>query len=211
MEEKHRFEEVDTPEEIVLHTAQYFFLMLFILASLITILVFTAKLEEGKTLGDLAPYKTYILLAEIVVFGALATEFGSRWIRDLLVVHIAPDAAATVRIVFRIIAYGVLISAAVSILTENGTAAVSAGAFAGMVAGLAAQSVLSNVVAGVFMAMMRPIRVGDDVTIGANSGKVITITPMHTVLRVEDKDIMVPSSTIVNSVLIRYRKNGDQV
>lgn len=209
MENRRKFEEVDTTEEIVLHTAIYLFLSLFALAGLIAMLVVTSKIEDGRFLGSLTPYKTYVLLAEIIVFGILATEFGGRWIRDLLLVHIATDAASTVRIVFRVVAYGVLISAAVSIVTENGTAAVSAGAFAGMVAGMAAQSVLGNVVAGVFLAIMRPVGIGDNVTIGANSGKVVTISPMHTVLQTEDKDIMIPSSSIVNSVLVRHRKQKD--
>lgn len=209
MTKSRRFEEVDTTEELILHTALYFSLSLMVIGGLITLLVFTAKIEEGKYLGSLAHYKTYLLLAEIVILGTLATEMGGRWIRDLLTVHLDSNAVSTVRIVFRIIAYGVLISAAVSIVTENGTAAVSAGAFAGMIAGMASQSVLGNVVAGVFLAMMRPIHVGDEVTIGANSGIVKTITPMHTVLQTEDRDIMIPSSSIVTSVLIRHQNKKD--
>ena len=117
MENQHRFEEVDTTHEIILHTALYFALATIAIGGLVTMIVFTSKIEDGKYLGSFADYKTYLLLAELLVFGTLATQWGGRWIRDLLTVHLMPYAVSTIRIIFNIVAYGVLISAAISIVT----------------------------------------------------------------------------------------------
>ena len=82
-------------------------------------------------------------------------------------------------------------------LTANPAAALTAGSFAGLVAGLATQVGMGNAVAGVFMAMSRPFRVGNNLTVGANSGIVWNINLMHTVLDAGDREILIPSSTIV--------------
>lgn len=69
-----------------------------------------------------------------------------------------------------------------------------------MVAGLATQAVIGNAIAGVFMALLRPVRVGDNVTTSGNTGIVVAIMLMHTILETEDREIMIPSSQIVTSV-----------
>ncbi|MFW6174311.1 MAG: mechanosensitive ion channel domain-containing protein [Chloroflexota bacterium] len=158
-----------------------------------------------KTYIDETPYETYVTIAEVLILGGLAVEFGARWVHAMALMRTAQDVAAAIRIIARIGGYAVIISAVVSLLTENAAAALTAGSFAGLVAGLATQSVLGNAVAGVFLAVARPVRVGDSVTIGANSGTIINITLMHLVLQTPDRDILIPSSTVVTSVLVRHR------
>lgn len=81
---------------------------------------------------------------------------------------------------------GVLITATVMILQElgikTGPLLASAG-FLGLALGFGAQSLIKDIVTGIFIIMENQYRVGDIVTIGAVSGKVEAITIRVTVLR----------------------------
>ena len=82
------------------------------------------------------------------------------------------------------------------------------GGFAGLIAGFASQTVMGNTVAGLFIAIARPIGYGDRVTIGSNSGTVAEITLMHIVLDTDKQQILIPSSNVVSAVLVKH-KPGD--
>jgi len=180
------------------------------IATLVAVLVLTLGIGEDTALGFIVPYKSYLIACEVAILGVVATELAGRWLYRLLLRSMSSDSAAAVRAVLRIVAYGVLLSAVVSLITANITAALTTGAFAGMVAGLAAQTVIGNAVAGVFIALYRPVRVGDNVTVAGNTGKVVGITMMHIILDAGDREIMIPSSQIVNSVLVRHKPGGQE-
>jgi small-conductance mechanosensitive channel len=97
----------------------------------------------------------------------------------------------------------VILSVVVSLLTDNPAAALTMGSFAGLVVGFGSQTVMHNLIAGGFMAVSRPVRIGDDVVLGpaTNSGIVKNITLMHIILETEEKFIKVSSGTTVNQVL----------
>jgi len=170
--------------------------------------VFTLGIREDTALGFLAAHRQYLVAAELVALGVLAIELVSRWLYRLALLRMRADSAAAVRIIVRIVAYGVLLSAVVSILTTNIAAALTTGAFAGMVAGLGTQTVIGNAVAGIFVALLRPIRIDDDVTIAGNTGRVSNITLMHTILSTADREILIPSSQVISTVLVRHRESG---
>ena len=175
--------------------------------ALIGLLVLTARIEEGQPVGFLAPYKDYVVITLLALFGIPAVENGSKGLFAIAQRRIPPDVTGALRIIARIVAYGIILSTVVSVLTGNAAAALTMGSFAGLVAGFASQTVMGNAVAGLFMAIARPIKVADRVTIGGNSGTVINITLMHTVLNAEDREIFIPSSNIVNTVLVRHKSS----
>ena len=174
--------------------------------ALAAFLVLTAWIEEGRPVGFLAPYTDYIVVTLLALFGIPAVENGSKVLFAIAQRRISPDFAGALRVIARIVAYGIILSTVVSVLTSNAAAALTMGSFAGLVAGFASQTVMGNAVAGLFMAIARPIKLADSVTIGGNSGIVIKITLMHTVLNTEDREILIPSSNIVNAVLVRHKK-----
>lgn len=169
------------------------------------LIVIDQSTKEFTFLDFLAPYKKYLSLAVIAVFGWLAVGSGSRWAHSMAVRWASADTATAVRILFRIVAGGVLLSTIVSTLTESATAAITMGSFTGLVAGFATQTVLGNAVAGLFLGIVRPISIGDNITVSGNSGTVVAITLMHTVLRTDEQDILVPSSSVAHGVIVRQR------
>jgi len=73
----------------------------------------------------------------------------------------------------------------------------SAGA-AGLVVGLAARPVLSNLLAGIQIAMTQPIRVEDQVVVEGETGSVETITSTYVVVRLWDlRRMIVPLSCFI--------------
>ncbi len=177
------------------------------LALLSGLLVISASIEDDHPAGILAPYKIYVVIALLVLLGIPIVENGSKAVLAVAQRRISPDVTGAVRIIARIAAYGIVLSVVVSALTDNEAAALTIGSFAGLVAGFASQTVMGNAVAGLFMAVTRPIKVTDTVTIGSNKGTVIDITLMHTVLDTGDSEIFIPSSTIIKSVLKRHKSN----
>ena len=67
-----------------------------------------------------------------------------------------------------------------------------------IILGFAAQQALSNVISGIFLAVFKPFRVGDWITVGTrNIGVVEDITLRHTVIRDrQNKRIIIPNSVI---------------
>ena len=173
--------------------------------ALIVLLAFTAKMEEYELLGFLVPYEAYISAGLVVLLGHMAVQSGTKWAFAIAQRRISTDVARTLRIITRLVGYGLIFSFLVSVLTDNAAAALTMGSFMGLVAGFATQAVMGNTVAGIFMVLARPIGIGDSVAIGSNSGTVADITLMHIILETDDRRILIPSSNVVSSVLVKHK------
>ena len=75
----------------------------------------------------------------------------------------------------------------------------------GIVIGLAAQSTLSNIIAGISLAMFQPFRVGDRLDIMNEYGKVADLNLRHTVIITWDnRRLIIPNSKISNEAIINW-------
>jgi small-conductance mechanosensitive channel len=124
-----------------------------------------------------------------------------------------PAAATRYRVLRRtistvIVAVGILSA----LLTVPAVRAVAGGVLAstailGLVLGLAAQKTLSNFVAGILIAIAQPLRLGDLVTVGDQTGRVEEIGLTYTFIRLNDgARLVIPndklaSDTIRNSTI----------
>ncbi|MBU3952625.1 MAG: mechanosensitive ion channel, partial [Proteobacteria bacterium] len=102
---------------------------------------------------------------------------------------------------------GVLIAAAgqLGINTASFIAIVGA---AGLAIGLALKDSLSNFSSGVMLILFRPFRVGDYVTAGGVSGKVMRIDLFNTTLNTPDNQrVIVPNANITNGVITNVTAN----
>lgn len=66
---------------------------------------------------------------------------------------------------YSVIAYVVLVVAVLLVMGVNTIALIAGGTFAGLVLGLASQTVLSNVIAGIFLLFVAPFSPGDRITV----------------------------------------------
>ena len=76
---------------------------------------------------------------------------------------------------------------------------------AGIVIGFAAQSTLSNIIAGISLALFQPFRVGDRLNIMNEYGKVTDLNLRHTVIITWDnRRLIIPNSIISNEAIINW-------
>lgn len=173
--------------------------------ALLALLSFTSKLEEYEFLGFLLPYENAISVVLVALLGHIAVKSGTKWVYTIAQRQTTEDVARTLRVMTRLLGYGLIFSFLVSVVTDNAVAALTMGSFAGLVAGFASQTVMGHTVAGVFLAIFRPVSLGENVTIGRETGVVADITLMHIVLDSDEKRVLIPSSTVVGSILIKNK------
>jgi small-conductance mechanosensitive channel len=76
---------------------------------------------------------------------------------------------------------------------------------AGIIIGFAAQNTLSNIIAGLSLALFQPFRVGDRLDIMNEYGKVADINLRHTVIITWDnRRLIIPNSIISNEAIINW-------
>ncbi len=77
--------------------------------------------------------------------------------------------------------------------------------FLGIVIGFAAQAAISNIIAGIFIALFDPFRVGDKIETQTHYGTVEDITLRHTVINTPSNErVIVPNAKILDEYIINY-------
>ncbi|HQP71992.1 MAG TPA: mechanosensitive ion channel family protein, partial [Methanoculleus sp.] len=83
-----------------------------------------------------------------------------------------------------------------------------AGGIAGIVIGFASQSVISNLISGLFLMFERPIRIGDNINVSDVTGSVEDIRVLSTVIKTFDGIyIRIPNEKVFTSNITNYVHN----
>ncbi|MEM2507554.1 MAG: mechanosensitive ion channel family protein [Nitrososphaeria archaeon] len=153
------------------------------------------------------PYIPYIHAALVFVFGYLITNSLSNLIYRYFIKLTDHPTASTFRTLTKIIGIGVLLTIVASILNVNPATALTIGSFGGLVVGFATQTVLSHLIAGIFILITRPFTFGDVVTISGQTGIVKEIRLMHLVLDSIDgsAEILIPCGNVISQVLLKKK------
>jgi len=147
------------------------------------------------------PYIIYIQAIVIFVFGYMAVRAVSAMAYTYARRFADHSTAAAIGTITKIAGLALLLSMLSSVFNVNPAAALTVGSFGGLVVGFATQTILSHVVAGVFLLLSRPFKHGDNVTISGKTGVVKEITLMHLVLETEEDEILVPSGSVVTQII----------
>lgn len=148
----------------------------------------------------------------------VAGFFVARWLARA--VHAALDRAPHLDrtlqpILVSVVKYGVLVLVAIVALRQIGietTSLLAVIGAAGLAIGLALQGTLSNIAAGIMLLWLRPFHVGDFIEVGGRSGEVEEIGLFTCQLRTYDGlFLMVPNSSIWNTALMNYTRNGGRL
>jgi small conductance mechanosensitive channel len=85
---------------------------------------------------------------------------------------------------------------------SGGPAAAALGGFIGLVIGFATQQVLGQAIAGTFLLLARPFKIGDKIVGAGQEGVVEDISAMYTVIRdAEGNKVLIPSTKLVGDIL----------
>jgi small conductance mechanosensitive channel len=111
--------------------------------------------------------------------------------------------AEIIRILIRIIGAIIVISIIISYLSEDPIIAASIGTITAIVIGFASQNVLGNLISGLYLAITRPFRIGDKVTVFGNTGIIFDIGLLYSRLKTEEGDIILaPNLSLVSTTII---------
>lgn len=151
-------------------------------------------------------YKIYIDILVSLYFGwQIVKSFA-----DLLAAPVAArhgeTAGRAVGNLVRLVGIGALV-AALAGAVSGGPAAAALGGFIGLVIGFATQQVLGQAVAGTFLLLARPFKIGDRISVAGQEGIVRDISAMYTVI--EDKEgnrILIPNNQLISTILKIFRQ-----
>lgn len=111
----------------------------------------------------------------------------------------------------------VMVTAGVALMTfepvrQYGVSLFASAGVAGLVAGLAARPVLSNLIAGIQLAMTQPIRIDDGVLVENEYGRVEEITSTYVVIRLWDlRRLIVPLSYFIEKPFQNWTRDSSSL
>ncbi|WFO74993.1 mechanosensitive ion channel [Desulfurococcaceae archaeon MEX13E-LK6-19] len=169
-------------------------------------------LLEGvwESLEIISEYKSYIMVIVILVSGWLIINSISNTLYQLFEQVYGRQGAGAVRSVVKILGIGALL-ASIAGWIAGGVAGVALGGFIGIVVGFATQQVLGQAIAGLFILLARPYRIGDIIDLEKekeSNVEVVDITTLFTILKRANGDIvLVPNNNIINQKIVIHKKN----
>jgi len=174
----------------------------------VSALVFTALpsvIPQVKPLLD--PYSSYVAIGLALFFGYMIIRSFSNLVYWMLRVKYPHSTAAAVRSIFTILGIGAL-AAGIAGGAAGGAAGVALGGFIGMVIGFATQQVLGQAIAGLFVLLVRPIKIGDYVNVAGEQGIVEDISTLFTVIKKDDGTLaLVPNNQLIGSKIYIIKRS----
>lgn len=143
-------------------------------------------------------YVVYANILMALAFGYLIVSNISNFIYWTLRVKYTHSTAAAVRNVIKIVGIGGL-AAAIAGGVAGGASGVALGGFLGMVIGFATQQVLGQAVAGLFVLIVRPFKIGDSVMIAGEEGVVEDVATLFTtIVKSDGTKALIPNNTVLS-------------
>jgi len=150
-------------------------------------------------------YLRYVKIVEVGIIGYFFIEVVSEAIYRVTRDYFQANASAIkafVRITTAIIFAAIILS----YLSNDPFLAASITTIAGLILAFASQTVMGNMIAGLYLSLTRPFKIGDRITVVGNTGTIFEIGLLYTRLISEHGDtILAPSSALVNSVIVLHR------
>lgn len=170
----------------------------------VDMLVKATKLDALLVLKD---YAVYVYIIVLLALGWMIVNAVAAMFYVMIKPRYGASTAAAIRSMVRILGLGALL-AGIAGGVAGGTAGVALGGFIGLVIGFATQQVLGQAVAGLFILLARPFKVGDLVDVaGESEVRVRDISTLFTIVQRKDGfEVLVPSSMIIGQkIVIRER------
>ena len=153
--------------------------------------------------------KDYIMLlqsVQVFIVGYFVIEIISNTFHDLTYDYLK-DTSKSIKILMRIIGAIVVITIIISYLSKDPVVAASIGTISGLVVGFASQNIIGNIIAGLYLALLRPFKLGDEITAYSNTGIIYDIGLISTKLKTSDnKTVLVPNSSMVTTTIVLNKR-----
>ncbi len=162
---------------------------------------------DKKIYGDITVLNLAISIT-IFIIVILITNRIAVYVRRALKEKMSKD---HLELIVKIVTYSIMIIVVLSILGNlglNPSGLLVAGGVAGLVVGFASQSLVSNLISGLFLIVERPIKIGDQVEINNIRGYVEDIRIISTTLRTYDGlYVRIPNQLVFTTSVINFVSN----
>lgn len=169
--------------------------------------IITIELSNRGSFPFVTSQRNHLIAAELAVFSIFFVEIMGRLANK----HLEQDAlrrGMSARVIIRTAGYLVVGVAVISILASNSALAISVGTIAGVVIGFATQNLFSNMLGGIILVVNRVTRAGDMITFMGNTGRVVEIRLLYTVIDSGDSLVYIPNSAMLTNAV--QRKKGPE-
>ncbi|MDD3857947.1 MAG: mechanosensitive ion channel family protein [Methanoculleus sp.] len=168
----------------------------------------TEILEIPIGVGDITVerilYFAIILTIGVIIAKVVATNF-----RRILAERLPKNER---ELLTKLVYYGIIVWAFVVALPQLNfdlSGLLVAGGIVGLVIGFASQSVVSNLISGLFLMFEHPIRIGDNINVADVSGSVEDVRVLSTVIKTYDGIyIRIPNEKVFTSNITNYVHNA---
>ena len=167
---------------------------------------------------DFTELKSIVMDAGInLLFGIIILVVGlflTHWIVKLIsqskaFVKLDPSLQSFFRNLIKILLIVTVVLTAASVLGVPLTSVITIFASAGVAISLGMQGALGNLVGGVTLLILQPIKTGEFVKIGEHVGFVKNIGAFYTEIKTKDNTIIsLPNSNLTNTAVINYTRGG---
>jgi small conductance mechanosensitive channel len=158
-----------------------------------------------------AVYLRYLQVSEVAIIGFLAIHTISK-ISYSLSISYSEQTAKSIRSLIRIAGSVIVIAVGIAYLSQDPIVAASISTISGLVIGFAASNLIGNIIAGIYLAITRPFRIGDRIKVFNGDGRVSDIGLLYTRLLLDNGDEMLASnsSIITTNIILKKGEKEEQ-
>ena len=175
----------------------------------LAVIIATVEVSKLSSFKFIADHRNTLVSIELALFVIMLVELIGRAIIIRFRSRGIEPVGQSIRTIIRGGVYIVLTFGIISTLLSNPALAISLGTVIGVIIGFATQNLIGNVVAGIMLAIVRPVRVGDQVTVSGSTGYVKDIALIYTVLDTKDSLYYVPSIVMFSNVVTKKKHPED--
>ena len=156
-------------------------------------------------------YLRYLQVGEVALIGFFAIHTISMTSYSLSISY-SEQTAKSIRSLIRIAGTIIVIAVVISYLSQDPVVAASISTISGLVIGFAASNLIGNVIAGIYLAITRPFRIGDRIKVFNGDGRVSDIGLLYTRLLLDNGDEMLASnsSMVTTNIILRKKEKGGE-
>ncbi len=151
-------------------------------------------------------YLTILQSLEVALIGYFVIEVVSNAFRDLTIDYLK-DTSNSIRILMRILGAVIIIAIIITYLRHDPIIAASIGTISALVVGFASQNILGNIIAGLYLAIIRPFKIGEEITAFNSTGIIFDIGLISTKLMTNDnKTVLIPNTSMLTTTIVLNKK-----
>ena len=156
-------------------------------------------------------YLRFLQVGEVALVGFFAIHTISK-ISYRLSISYSEQTAKSIRSLVRIAGAIIVIAVVISYLSQDPVIAASISTISGLVIGFAASNLIGNVIAGIYLAITRPSRIGDRIKVFDGDGRVSDIGLLYTRLLLDNGDEMLASnsSMVTTNIILRKKEKEEE-